>query len=919
MSQSLDPGEDRIAWLESACAECYASLPKPFREWLDTSVRPEFSHVASRVAIVASCLNRVLFESPLSKILPVIRERFFLPETSVAEMEEWLGGSASDWYLRNSLRPWPHWALLHVDLDATIYHIFLRLRGGMGDGDIRSELEQRWGCSGHDHQDAVLSRAYKLSASFPPGFKLKSLRDKVWADVCSSGSGGGESSELETERAFEFPVYLRWCAKLLDAVESGRFPTKSQQILEPLANEVAEWIREGTFLEQDGLRRLRAIKALTAEHICDAWRIVVVDVDGQRRPAMQTSTGDRIPSWLLDSVVGGGRGAHGVVGPLPYWYIALDRQLSRPPAVIGASDPKCGDDWVRIQIAIPDNPDDPVMFDFDFKLQYTSHLVALAFVVATGLVRFDILSIEPSLRILRSLHWSLPDSVVQKLRRALEGYLSRNFGSSVGDVFQSAFSDEKTHAKVGFLMAEWSKVEDLIEDVALASHFTEGKELKEWADYSAKRERWLQVEAAHARELNAAVLTGRHLSHEARATALHDYRIARDRLRGASTEAFGGLLSERRVERLAQCLGGDEAFIHLMLRDGVLQVLVLRHGGDGLTIECYPLVDVNVEVLRRIASLLAGRPTEEQAGIALGEFIDILHEPFVNVFGALLADGIKSVVISPPSELDALPFHILPSVHGRHPAFLAFEAFSYCASAFLFAECARAQRPTSGEGVSVLGFGGLSGLKYLNDELASIERAWPEAQVWAGPAATPRRAIAELGRARVLHFACHGHWFPDNPLASVLELYDPVRSRGVLSAAELLSLAKGSVATDLVVLSSCYGGLHQISQRSVHRFSAMDTIFLRAGVRAVVSALWSVRDQDAYRFGEILHAALSRGCTLAAAYRLAIAAAIDDAVPKDRAEFLRGAVRWGAFRVVGDARIRLSLDEQVVCDPTVQN
>jgi len=221
--------------------------------------------------------------------------------------------------------------------------------------------------------------------------------------------------------------------------------------------------------------------------------------------------------------------------------------------------------------------------------------------------------------------------------------------------------------------------------------------------------------------------------------------------------------------------------------------------------------------------------------------------------------------------------------------------------------------------VSVIGFGGLSGLKYLDAEFAGIERAWPEAQVWAGPAATPRRAIAELGRARVLHFACHGHWFPDNPLASVLELYDPVRSRGVLSAAELLSLARGSVATDLVVLSSCYGGLHQLSERSVHRFSAMDTIFLRAGARAVVSALWSVRDQDAYRFGAVLHTALSAGYTLADAYRLAVAGVIGEAALTDRTEFLRSIVRWGAFRIVGDARIRLPRAEQPAGNRTVQD
>ncbi|MCX8159874.1 MAG: CHAT domain-containing protein [Candidatus Saccharicenans sp.] len=98
----------------------------------------------------------------------------------------------------------------------------------------------------------------------------------------------------------------------------------------------------------------------------------------------------------------------------------------------------------------------------------------------------------------------------------------------------------------------------------------------------------------------------------------------------------------------------------------------------------------------------------------------------------------------------------------------------------------------------------------------------------------------ELGRYRIIHFACHGLISERFPQRSSLVLSSSRQSAedGFLTAREIYTL---SLKPELVILAAC-----QSSRGSIERTEGiigLPRLFLLAGSRAVVSSLWSVNDR----------------------------------------------------------------------------
>ncbi|RFT16164.1 MAG: TPR repeat protein [Candidatus Saccharicenans subterraneus] len=109
-----------------------------------------------------------------------------------------------------------------------------------------------------------------------------------------------------------------------------------------------------------------------------------------------------------------------------------------------------------------------------------------------------------------------------------------------------------------------------------------------------------------------------------------------------------------------------------------------------------------------------------------------------------------------------------------------------------------------------------------------------------------------LGDYRIIHFACHGLVSEKFPQRSSLVLSSSKQSSedGFLTVREIYTLR---LSSELVVLASC-----QSSRGSIERMEGiigLPRVFLLAGSRAVVSALWAVND----RASEILMLDFYRG------------------------------------------------------------
>lgn len=125
--------------------------------------------------------------------------------------------------------------------------------------------------------------------------------------------------------------------------------------------------------------------------------------------------------------------------------------------------------------------------------------------------------------------------------------------------------------------------------------------------------------------------------------------------------------------------------------------------------------------------------------------------------------------------------------------------------------------------------------------------------------ATRRQVLASAPGARLLHFACHGDFRPDNPLFSGLNLAD-----GWLTTLDIFNLRLNA---SLVTLSACQTGRSVIGGGD--ELLGLRRAFLAAGAASLVMSHWLVEDRSTALLMEIFYQQLARGETKAAALRAA--------------------------------------------------
>jgi CHAT domain-containing protein len=129
-------------------------------------------------------------------------------------------------------------------------------------------------------------------------------------------------------------------------------------------------------------------------------------------------------------------------------------------------------------------------------------------------------------------------------------------------------------------------------------------------------------------------------------------------------------------------------------------------------------------------------------------------------------------------------------------------------------------------------------LKYAEEEARSLGKIIPHATILLRNNARASVIREKGNQYRILHFAAHGVFDPENPLNSALLLAGNGINQGLLRAGDLYQLRLNN---DLITLSACETALSTISKGDdVIGFTRG---FLYAGARSIVSSLWKVDDK----------------------------------------------------------------------------
>jgi len=295
------------------------------------------------------------------------------------------------------------------------------------------------------------------------------------------------------------------------------------------------------------------------------------------------------------------------------------------------------------------------------------------------------------------------------------------------------------------------------------------------------------------------------------------------------------------------------------------------------------------------------RQAEDSAAIheLAGDLYDMLITPV-----AAALDGRDEIVIIADKDLHRLPFAALRNPRTGH---WLVEDFSLrvLPNAGLLASPARGRvqgsdaGPSSTPDVFLVGdpafdraaFPELRRLPYAEREVVDVGAHYRKTETIRGTAATRPAVIAGMQHNRVLHFAGHARFRPENPDLSFLLLASGAgEDAGMLFGRDIRALDLS--ALELVVLSACETLSTQPTRTG--GFGGLAGAFLAAGAAGVAGSLWEAGDRPTAALMAAFHRGYSSGLDPARALR---AAQLEMLASEDPG--LRAPGSWSAFRYQG--------------------
>ncbi|HEX2698739.1 MAG TPA: CHAT domain-containing protein [Acidimicrobiales bacterium] len=314
------------------------------------------------------------------------------------------------------------------------------------------------------------------------------------------------------------------------------------------------------------------------------------------------------------------------------------------------------------------------------------------------------------------------------------------------------------------------------------------------------------------------------------------------RRRARQAAGSGAVDAVPTLPRLASALA-ERVLLEIVQVDGFLHALVVRDGRAVLhAMGPAAAAERELEQLRSALRRLAhrrGSAASLQAAVAAaaaaGEGLEAL---LIAPVAADIAD--RSLVISPPGRLYALPWSVLPSCRGR--------PLSVVPSSALWLRTHEAAASLSGDGRAPLLVAG-PGLAHAAEEVELLRGTYAAPTVLVGEAATAGAVGGNLHGAGLAHIAAHGSFRADNPLFSCLRLAD-----GPFTVYDLEALG---AAPPVLVLSACESGLSAV--RPGDELMGLASALFMIGTRALVASVGPVPDDATKALMVRFHQRLASG------------------------------------------------------------
>lgn len=318
--------------------------------------------------------------------------------------------------------------------------------------------------------------------------------------------------------------------------------------------------------------------------------------------------------------------------------------------------------------------------------------------------------------------------------------------------------------------------------------------------------------------------------------------------------------------RLQQALGSDTALISFFDLNQQFAAFVVT--GDKISVVqalgSVPAVTVIVEQLRfQLETLRYGSAKlhshMEQLTTRTRRHLAELYTRLIRPLEEHI--GTRRLIIAPHQVLHYVPFHAL---HDGARYLIEQREVAYTPSAqVLLHGLEQARRP--------LNHAVLVGIQdartpHVREEIEAVAAHFPTHTLLLDQQATLDAVQRAAPRADVLHLACHGHFRPDNPLFSAIEL-----SNGQLTVRDTYRL---ELQSELVVLSACETGVNDIAPGN--ELLGLARGFMSAGTPTLLMSLWAVDDASTARTMEIFYTHLRNGKHPAAALRQAQLAIIQE-------------------------------------------
>lgn len=910
---------NRDEWYRKRAAQVVANAPPTALKLFASGLREKASSETEATACLYVC-SRYAGGMTVDEISAALHRSALVPlDSRASEVTHDAVLPLVQSFMLLELMPDEYWSVDKWLTDFLEYRVSTLLNDQVDSASIAAELHGTWGVERHSTVELILSSAHAVArgTSLPPemaslGPSLRAqLRDKAIVsefeqaadlDLPLCQPGLAERPDLQIGlRA------VRLFSAIKAALDNGRLgERKLATLIAQVRPALRNWLETLTLAETELLAPRDHTRALIEECV---RRTPTVKTAEHGRVALLPDRVDGdlvIPHWVTDYFFEmGGRFSHNAVGPLPYCMVLLERGESQSVHRVGLHEVDARDDCVKIPVSIQDDPSDPLTMEFSFDLEEPGHVRHLLLMLCTGGFLMDVFRMRGSAQVVHEgrTFLNLPPDARERVRAvASETLRSRHENSAVIFLRHYAESMRRDFPEIGFHASENAKAWRLgMLATRIPAKWLTGPHGHWWRRLDAARDAQLCAEVDRIELLDEGQAS---LAGEASLKAReHDAKFnkALQRLRFEANRDVRNLELRGMEDDLLSILGSPKrAFVHLAFSRGRLRAVWGRNARGAPEYGECKVEDFDTDRGIDLTNQWINAPHDarEHSLEAVLEYVgSTVMGPLSRELRAI---GVRELVISPSWFLEVLPLHAAPThANGRTASRVLdeFEQVTYAPSMRLLWRIARLGQ-VRGHGAFVFG-DGESGLTEVVQEASALRDILTESGLSTVMRTACEDILAASSGNSIVHFACHGDWWPNDGLRSALVIGSGPRRR-VVSAARVLR--QGSFqSTALVSLAACNTGLHlQLLQRDFKEFMSLDAAFLARGARCVVSSLWLIDDLVARTFSTMMYADLVRHWSPGRAYTRALTILRDGSIRAAAEEFGVATAAGNALRRCAD-------------------